>query len=79
TSALDPEMTAEVLEVIAELCRDGQEIVLSTHEMGFARAVADEVVFLADGEIVERGRPESLFGAPKQAAVKGFLGRVMRW
>ena len=79
TSALDPEMTAEVLEVIAELCRDGQEIVLSTHEMGFARAVADEVVFLADGEIVEWGRPESLFGAPKQAAVKGFLGRVMRW
>lgn len=79
TSALDPEMTAEVLEVIAELCRDGQEIILSTHEMGFARAVADEVVFLADGEIIEHGAPDQLFDAPKAGAVSRFLGRVMRY
>ena len=79
TSALDPEMTAEVLEVIEELCRDGQEIVLSTHEMGFARAVADEVVFLADGRVVEQGTAEQVFESPKSDVVAGFLGRVMRY
>ncbi len=79
TSALDPEMTAEVLEVIAELCRDGQEIVLSTHEMGFARAVADEVAFLADGEIVEYAPPEKLFDTPKSGSVRLFLSRVKRY
>lgn len=79
TSALDPEMTAEVLEVIAALCREGQEIVLSTHEMGFARAVADEVVFLAEGEIVENGPPEKLFDAPESEVVRRFLDRVMRY
>ncbi|MCB1065164.1 MAG: amino acid ABC transporter ATP-binding protein [Verrucomicrobiae bacterium] len=79
TSALDPEMTAEVLEVIEGLCRDGQEIILSTHEMGFARAVADEIVFLADGEIVETGSPEKIFDAPDSEVVRQFLGRVMRY
>ncbi len=79
TSALDPEMTAEVLDVIAELCREGQEIVLSTHEMGFARAVADEVVFLADGQVIEHGPPAQLFDRPESAAVEKFLGRVMRY
>ncbi len=79
TSALDPEMTAEVLEVIEALCRDGQEIILSTHEMGFARAVADEVVFLAEGEIVESGPPREIFDAPEAAGVRQFLGRVMRY
>ena len=79
TSALDPEMTAEVLEVIEELCRDGQEIILSTHEMGFARAVADEVVFLADGSVVEKGTAEQVFENPESEAVRGFLGRVMRY
>jgi polar amino acid transport system ATP-binding protein len=79
TSALDPEMTAEVLEVIEELCREGQEIILSTHEMGFARAVADEVVFLAEGRVVETGTPEDLFDAPKSDVVRTFLSRVMRY
>lgn len=79
TSALDPEMTAEVDEVIEELCEAGQEIVLSTHEMGFARAVADEIVFLADGEIVETGPPEKIFDSPDREAVKRFFGRVMRY
>jgi polar amino acid transport system ATP-binding protein len=79
TSALDPEMTAEVLEVIEELCREGQEIILSTHEMGFARAVADEIVFLADGRVVETGTPADLFDTPKAAEVRAFLSRVMRY
>ncbi|MCB1091943.1 MAG: amino acid ABC transporter ATP-binding protein, partial [Verrucomicrobiae bacterium] len=79
TSALDPEMTAEVLEVIEELCREGQEIILSTHEMGFARAVGDEIVFLADGNVVETGTPEALFDAPNSELVRSFLGRVMRY
>ena len=79
TSALDPEMTAEVNEVIEELVEAGQEIILSTHEMGFARAVADEVVFLANGEIIETGPPEKIFGEPDHASVKRFLSRVMRY
>ena len=79
TSALDPEMTAEVLEVIEELCRDGQQIVLSTHEMGFARAVADEVVFLADGKVVECGSSTELFDRADCDTVQRFLGRVMRY
>lgn len=79
TSALDPEMTAEVLEVIEELCRSGQEIVLSTHEMGFARAVADEVMFLADGKIIEQAEAKKLFESPQSGVVQGFLGRVMRY
>lgn len=79
TSALDPEMTAEVLEVIEELCREGQEIVLSTHEMGFARAVADEVLFLADGCVRETAPPERFFSDTAGDEVRAFLGRVMRW
>jgi polar amino acid transport system ATP-binding protein len=79
TSALDPEMTAEVLELIEELCRGGQEIVLSTHEMGFAKAVADEVVFLADGQLVERGAAAEIFENPKSGVVENFLSRVMRY
>lgn len=79
TSALDPEMTAEVLEVIEELCRNGQQIVLSTHEMGFARAVADEVMFLAAGEVVEKSSAQQLFDNPRSEEVSRFLNRVMRW
>ena len=79
TSALDPEMTAEVLEVIEELCRGGQQIILSTHEMGFARAVADEVVFLAAGNVVESGTAEQVFESPESEVVCDFLGRVMRY
>jgi len=79
TSALDPEMTAEVLEVIEELCREGQEIVLSTHEMGFARAVADELVFLANGQVVEQAAAKRMFEHPESPVVASFFGRVMRY
>jgi polar amino acid transport system ATP-binding protein len=79
TSALDPEMTAEVLELIQELAEAGQDIILSTHEMGFARAVADQVAFAAAGEIEEVSPPASLFGAPQSALCQRFLSRVMRY
>lgn len=79
TSALDPEMTAEVLELIQELAEAGQDIILSTHEMGFARAVADHVAFVAVGKIEEMASPAELFGAPKSAICQKFLSRVMRY
>lgn len=79
TSALDPEMTAEVLKVIETLSRSGQPIILSTHEMGFARAVADQVIFLADGGILEQGSPDELFDNPQNQYVKNFLSKVMRY
>jgi polar amino acid transport system ATP-binding protein len=79
TSALDPEMTAEVLELIQELAEAGQDIILSTHEMGFARAVADQVAFVAAGKIAELAPPASLFGAPESALCQRFLSKVMRY
>ncbi len=79
TSALDPEMTAEVLELIQELAEAGQDIILSTHEMGFARAVADQVAFVAMGRIEEISPPTELFGAPTSALCQRFLSRVMRY
>jgi polar amino acid transport system ATP-binding protein len=79
TSALDPEMTAEVLELIQELAEAGQDIILSTHEMGFARAVADQVAFVAAGKIEELAPPAGLFGAPQSALCQRFLSRVMRY
>lgn len=79
TSALDPEMTAEVLELIQELAEAGQDIILSTHEMGFARAVADQVAFVAAGKIEELSPPADLFGAPRSALCQRFLSRVMRY
>ena len=79
TSALDPEMTAEVLELIQELAEAGQDIILSTHEMGFARAVADQVAFVAAGKIEEISPPAELFGVPKSALCQRFLSRVMRY
>ena len=79
TSALDPEMTAEVLELIQELAEAGQDIILSTHEMGFARAVADQVAFVAAGKIEEFSPPAELFGTPKSALCQRFLSRVMRY
>jgi len=79
TSALDPEMTAEVLEFIDDLRKGGQEIVLSTHEMGFARAVADEIAFLADGRILQHGPPDALFENSPEEKVRKFLARVMRY
>ncbi|MEX1048298.1 MAG: amino acid ABC transporter ATP-binding protein [Akkermansiaceae bacterium] len=79
TSALDPEMTAEVLELIQELVEAGQDIILSTHEMGFARAVADQIAFIAAGQTEELAPPSSLFDSPRSALCQRFLSRVMRY
>jgi len=79
TSALDPEMTAEVLELIQELAAAGQHIILSTHEMGFARAVADQVALIAAGKILESGSPCAVFGAPREEFTQRFLAKVMRF
>ena len=79
TSALDPEMTAEVLELIQELAAEGQNIILSTHEMGFARAVSDHVAFLANGRIEESGPPSQVFENPGSSLCQRFLSRVMRY
>jgi ABC-type polar amino acid transport system ATPase subunit len=77
TSALDPEMINEVLDVIKELARDGMTMVVVTHEMGFAREVADRVVFMADGEIVEVRTPEQLFDHSKEKRTKQFLSQIL--
>jgi len=79
TSALDPEMTAEVLELIQELAEAGQDIILSTHEMGFARAVADQVAFVAAGRIEECRPPAGVFTAPESPLCQRFLSKVMRY
>jgi len=76
TSALDPELVTEVLAVIRQLKDDGMTMVIATHEMGFAREVADEVCFLDGGAVLERAAPEELFGAPRQARTRQFLRRV---
>jgi len=77
TSALDPEMVKEVLDVIKSLVVAGMTIVIVTHEMAFAREVSDRVLFMADGEIVEQGSPESLFLDPKNDRTKDFLSKVL--
>jgi general L-amino acid transport system ATP-binding protein len=77
TSALDPEMINEVLEVIEDLAREGMTMVVVTHEMGFAREVADRVVFMADGQIVEVGTPEHFFTDPKEDRTKLFLSQIL--
>lgn len=77
TSALDPEMVGEVLEVMKELAKEGMTMVVVTHEMGFAREMADRVIFMADGKIVEEGTPEEIFAAPKQPRTKDFLAKVL--
>jgi polar amino acid transport system ATP-binding protein len=79
TSALDPEMTAEVLELIEELKQEGRDLLLVTHEMGFARRLADRVALLADGRIAEIGPPEQIFGAPESEITRGFLRRVLKY
>ena len=79
TSALDPEMTAEVLELIQELAEAGQDIILSTHEMGFAKAVADQVAFVAAGKIEEHAPPAELFGNATSPVCRRFLSKVMRY
>jgi general L-amino acid transport system ATP-binding protein len=77
TSALDPEMIAEVLDVMRELARSGMTMVVVTHEMGFAREVADRVVFMADGEVVEEGTPLHFFEEPSEERTKLFLGQIL--
>jgi glutamine transport system ATP-binding protein len=77
TSALDPEMVGEVLQVIKDLAAEGMTMVVVTHEMGFAREVADRVIFMAEGLIVEEGKPEDLFGAPQQTRTHEFLAKVL--
>jgi general L-amino acid transport system ATP-binding protein len=77
TSALDPEMIKEVLDVMEELAASGMTMIVVTHEMGFARAVADRVMFMADGEIVEVGTPEHFFTSPVEARTKQFLAQIL--
>jgi polar amino acid transport system ATP-binding protein len=77
TSALDPEMVGEVLAVMKELARDGMTMVCVTHEMGFAREVADRVLFIDDGVILEEGTPEEIFDNPKHPRTIDFLGKVL--
>lgn len=77
TSALDPEMVGEVLKVMKDLANDGMTMVVVTHEMGFAREVADRVLFMADGYIVEDAPPEELFNNPKDPRLKQFLNAVL--
>ncbi|WFU43638.1 amino acid ABC transporter ATP-binding protein [Bradyrhizobium sp. CB82] len=77
TSALDPEMVKEVLDTMISLAAGGVTMVCVTHEMGFARAVADRVVFMADGEIVEEASPEQFFSAPTHKRTQAFLGQIL--
>ncbi len=77
TSALDPEMIKEVLDVMQELATSGMTMIVVTHEMGFAREVADRVVFMADGEIVEVGTPEHFFTNPEEDRTKLFLSQIL--
>ena len=77
TSALDPEMIKEVLDVMLKLAKSGMTMLLVTHEMGFARAAADKVVFMADGEVVESGTPDEMFTNPKTQRTKDFLNHIL--
>ena len=78
TSALDPEMVGEVLEVMKELAKEGMTMVVVTHEMGFAKEVADKVIFMEEGKIAETGSPEEIFQNPKHPRLKEFLGKVLQ-
>ena len=77
TSALDPEMVREVLDVIKDLARDGMAMAIVTHEMGFAREVADRVLFVDGGYILEEGKPDDLFFHPKEERTKEFLSKIL--
>ncbi len=77
TSALDPEMVGEVLEVMKQLAREGMTMVVVTHEMGFAREVADRVLFMDQGKLVEEGTPEHFFTTPQEERTKAFLRQVL--
>ncbi len=78
TSALDPELVAEVLDVIRELAAEGMTMLLATHEMGFARDVADRICFLDQGVILEQGPPDAMLTAPKEPRTRQFLDRIIR-
>jgi putative glutamine transport system ATP-binding protein len=78
TSALDPEMIKEVLDVMVNLAKDGTTMVVVTHEMGFAKQVADRVIFVDGGEILEQGPPEHFFTNPTEERTKQFLGKIIR-
>lgn len=77
TSALDPELVGEVLSVMKKLAETGMTMIVVTHEMGFAREVADRVIFIDEGVIMEEGKPEELFSNPKSERLKAFLGEVL--
>ena len=77
TSALDPEMVGDVLSIMKELAKDGMTMLIVTHEMEFARDVADRVVFMDGGVILEEGTPEEIFNMPKEERTKDFLKRVL--
>jgi len=78
TSALDPEMIGEVLDAMRELAKEGMTMVIVTHEMGFAREVADSIIFIHKGEIAEQGTPEQLFDSPQHERTQSFLARVLK-
>ncbi|HEM5162899.1 TPA: amino acid ABC transporter ATP-binding protein [Streptococcus suis] len=75
---MDPELIGEVLAVMMQLAKEGMTMVVVTHEMGFARAVADRVIFMDGGRIVEEGRPEDIFDQPKEERTKQFLARIQK-
>jgi glutamate transport system ATP-binding protein len=77
TSALDPEMINEVLDVMVALAKDGMTMMVITHEMGFARAAADRVIFMSDGEIVEQASPEEFFSNPQSSRARDFLSKIL--
>ncbi|OOO38026.1 amino acid ABC transporter ATP-binding protein [Rhizobium sophoriradicis] len=77
TSALDPEMVKEVLDTMVSLAGEGRTMICVTHEMGFARAVADRVIFMANGEIIEEAPPEEFFTAPRNERTRAFLGQIL--
>ncbi|MED9921253.1 MAG: ATP-binding cassette domain-containing protein, partial [Megasphaera sp.] len=77
TSALDPEMVREVLDVIKDLAHDGMSMAIVTHEMGFAREVADRVLFIDEGQILEQGKPDDLFSHPKEERTQIFLSKIL--
>jgi polar amino acid transport system ATP-binding protein len=77
TSALDPELVAEVLEVIRELAAAGMTMLIATHEMSFARDIADRICFLDEGVILEQGPPEQILSAPKEPRTQQFLQRII--
>jgi polar amino acid transport system ATP-binding protein len=77
TSALDPELVGEVLKVMQELAADGMTMVVVTHEMSFAREVANRVVFMADGVVVEEGRPQEILDRPSRPRTRAFLERIL--